>query len=1219
MKIRNRDGEECQISYNEIKIRIESLCTPEELKVLDIDRVVIQTINGIYDGITTSELDELSASVCAHLQSVHYMYDTLAGKILASNMHKNIRRLVSRNTFSGKIEHIEAARPKTFNDRFLEFVRKHSASLDTALDYKRDYNHNYFSTKTLQRAYLMHVDGQVIETAQDMWMRVAVAINCRSSIEDSSQVMRNICECYDNMSLGYFTHASPTLFNAGTRFEQMSSCYLLGTEDSINGIFKTISDCAMISKWAGGIGVHVSNIRAKGSLIESTNGRSDGIVPMLKVYNETARYCNQSGKRKGSIAIYLEPWHADVWEFLELRQNTGAETERARDLFMALWVPDEFMRRVRDGGDWFLMSPDKCPGLCDVYGKEFEDLYAKYVEEKRYIKKMPARTLWQHILKNLIETGTPYILFKDHVNRRTNHANLGTIRSSNLCVAPETRVLTSNGYRFIKELKDQEVEVWNGNTWSKTIIRQTGVDQPLLKVAFSNNEILECTPYHKFYVLARSVPADVPSDDGGWEAAGGKTKVAQGYALRVVRACDLKPGMEIQRLDAPVVVDPNARTGFKYAYTHGLFCAEGTYEGDFDTDMYEPRQCAFAPSEDSRVCKRHIWQECGCSDLAVDEEKRALATMNPAKCQALMAVRKPRISLYGEKKKLLEFVERRLDLEPYTDDAHDKITTCLPFDIAPKYFVPLGYTNDIKLRWFEGLCDGDGTIARNQGYNTLQVGSSELPFLREVRLMLNTLGVDPKISLSHEASEAHIMPDGHGGEKAYPRRACWRLLLTSADLVKLRTMGFAPKRLHMDNIPAEAPGDRRRHVQIVDIMDTGRTDDTYCFNEPLEHRGVFNGILSGQCAEICEYSDKDTYAVCNLASIAVNRYLEEDAVTGKLRYNHDRLHDIAKQLTRNLNKIIDWNMYPTPETLKSNMSTRPIGIGIQGVGDLFCRLKLAYDDPSAAQLEAEVMETIYHGALEASIELAQIDGPYPAYTGSPFSKGVLQFDMDWPSVHHRSSESKWNWTELKERLRLHGARNSLLTALMPTASTSQLLGNCEAFEPFHANVFKRTTIAGEFMVINKFLMKDLMDIGVWSDAMREALLRSDGSVQQLPGVPDEIRKVYKTVWEVPQRAVIDHAVCRAPYVDQSQSMNLFFAQPDALKLSSALLYGWSQGLKTGCYYLRSRPATEAIKYGLIGSTIPARVSGALPDEKKKVEDVSGPVCTRDEGCIMCSA
>lgn len=820
MKVRNRDGQECQISYDEIKHRIETLCTDEERKHLDIDKIVIQTINGIYDGITTSELDELSAGVCANLQSLHYLYDSLAGKILASNSHKNVRRLLAAAgfascTFSNKIAYMEAANPGTFNTTFLSFVQRFASELDTTVDYGRDLLHNYFSIRTLQRAYLMQVKDQVVETAQDMWMRVAVAVHCKppAGAADSAEVALALAkECYEAMSRGLYTHASPTLFNAGTAYEQMSSCYLLGTEDSIGGIFKTISDSAQISKWAGGIGVHVSNIRSKGSRITSTNGRSDGIIPMLKVYNETARYCNQSGKRKGSIAVYLEPWHADVWEFLELRQNTGAETERARDLFLALWVPDEFMARVRDGEDWYLMSPDRCPGLTDAVGEEFTRLYNSYVERGLYVRKLPARMLWQHVLKNLIETGTPYILFKDHVNCKTNHQNLGVIKSSNLC------------------------------------------------------------------------------------------------------------------------------------------------------------------------------------------------------------------------------------------------------------------------------------------------------------------------------------------------------------------------------------------------------------------------------AEIAEYSDKDTYAVCNLASIAVSRFLKKDD-TGSFRYDFDALHAVAKQVTVNLNRIIDQNMYPTPETRRSNMSTRPIGIGIQGLGDLYCMLKLGYEDEASMHLDAEIMETIYHGALEASVELAERDGAYECFAGSPFSRGVLQFDMGWPQhrVHH--APGRWDWDALKARVRVTGTRNSLLTALMPTASTSQILGNCECFEVFHANVFKRTTIAGEFMVINRYLMQDLMDIGMWSDAMRSQLLKSDGSVQNIPGIPDSLRRAYKTVWEVPQRSILDHATFRAPFVDQSQSMNLFFAQPNAQKLSSALLYGWAQGLKTGCYYLRSRPAVEAIKYSLLGASDGGALVSTSSRTGQKLDGQSsgtattseGTFCTRAEGCVMCSS
>lgn len=786
MRVRNREGDSVAISYDEIKTRITRLCSPEELTHVDVDKVVIQTINGIYDGITTWELDELSARVCAALQSVHCDYDNLAAKITVSNMAKSMRRKLEAagfsSTFSGKVAFVASQMPKTFDVRFETFVRDNAAELDAMLNYSRDSTHSYFALRTMERSYLMRVDDLCVESPQDMWMRVAVSVSFDRTNTPLPEMMAAIKASYDSMSLGFFTHATPTLFNAGMRFQQCSSCYLLGTDDSLSGIFKTISDCAQISKWAGGIGVHMSNVRAKGTRIKSTNGTSDGIIPMLKVYNEMTRYCNQAGRRKGSLAAYLEPWHADVWEFVELRRNTGAETERARDIFLALWVPDEFMRVLLEDGEWHLMTPDVCPGLVDAVGDDFTQLYRRYIAEGRFVRKVLARDLWQHIINCQLETGTPYIMYKDHVNRKCNQQNVGTIRSSNLC------------------------------------------------------------------------------------------------------------------------------------------------------------------------------------------------------------------------------------------------------------------------------------------------------------------------------------------------------------------------------------------------------------------------------AEITEYSDTENYAVCNLASIAVNRFLSEDTHT----YDYEALKETAKRVTYNLNRVIDMDAYPTPETRRSNTALRPIGIGLQGLGDLYCLLKLPYDSAEAMSLDAAITETIYYGALEASIELAERDGPYERFAGSPTSKGYLQFDL-W---NHEPTSDRWDWDAMKARVVESGMRNSMLVALMPTASTSQILGNCECFEPFQSNVFKRSTLAGEFLVVNRYLMRDLMALGLWDENMRRELLTANGSVQNIDAVPAALKAVYKTVWEVPQRAIIDHAVARAPYVCQSQSMNLFMSTPSFQKLSSALIYSWRNGLKTGMYYLRSAAAVEAIKYGVssYASTAPT-------------------VCSRkgDPGCTMCSA
>jgi ribonucleoside-diphosphate reductase alpha chain len=832
MKVIGRDGSERPVSFDAIKERIVRLMTDHGLDsimdTVDVDRIVIQTISGMYDGISTSELDDLSARICATMQSVHFDYDTVAACIAMSDKAKRVRHLMesrgyASQSFSSKMAFLEECGGVKLGASFARFVKTHADALDAMIVPARDIQrHGYFAFRTMERSYLLRSfdDDIVIESPQDMWMRVAICVNDVG--DDGEALLPRIRECYDDMSLGRYTHATPTLFNAGTAHPQCSSCYLLGTEDSMDGIWTTIKNAAMISKWAGGIGVHVSNVRAKGARIHSTNGLSDGIVPMLRCYNDMVRYCNQAGRRKGSIAVYLEPWHADTWDFCELRRNTGSETERARDIFLALWVPDEFMLRVEADAPWFFMSPDTSPGLVDAVGEDFSALYNSYVDAGKYLKSVPARKLWQHIITCQLETGTPFIMYKDHVNRKCNQKNVGTIRSSNLC------------------------------------------------------------------------------------------------------------------------------------------------------------------------------------------------------------------------------------------------------------------------------------------------------------------------------------------------------------------------------------------------------------------------------AEITEFSSSESYAVCNLASIAVPSFVLRDADGAAVGVDHPALHECAKRITYNLNNVIDTSMYPVPETRGSNMQLRPIGIGVQGLGDLYCMLSVVYDDERAVRLDAEIMETIYHGAIEASVELAAVHGPYEHFHSSPISEGLFQFDL-WNQHHDKATElsGRYDWDAMREDIRRHGVRNSMLTALMPTASTSQILGNSECFEPIQSNIFKRSTLAGEFLVVNRHLMRTLIDMGLWTPDLRARLMASDGSVQGLEDVPEHVRLLYRTVWEIPQRSIIDHAAARGPFVCQSQSMNIFMTQPSFSKLSSALMHGWRLGLKTGMYYLRTRAAVEATRVGAAAARQPsATASAAAPTEgtntdagpdrdanaKKKEGGGGGGAyeCT-DEVCVMCSS
>jgi ribonucleotide reductase alpha subunit len=671
------------------------------------------------------------------------------------------------------------------------------------------------------------------------------------------------------------------------------NCFLIANkEDSIDGIYDTVKECARISKWAGGIGLHIHDVRANKSHIRGTNGTSDGIIPMLRVYNSTARYVNQAGRRKGSIAVYLEPWHADILDFLEIRLNQGDEEARCRDLFSAMWIPDLFMKRVESGGNWSLFCPDQAKGLSDVYGKEFEDLYEKYETEGLARKVVPASEVWKAIIKSQSETGTPYMLYKDACNEKSNHKHVGTIKSSNLCVAPETKILTSKGQQIISELVDQDVEVWNGDEFSNVTIRQTGKNQKLLTVKTSKGLELRCTPYHKFWIVGHSEP---------------------------IEAQNLEKGMETIRYSLP---------------------------DDNDT--------------------------------------------------------------------------------------------------------------------------------------------------------------------------------------------------------------------HFD--------------KIVSVEDLGETSDTFCFNEPLKHRGIFNGILTGNCTEILEYTDKDETAVCNLASIALPKYVDVE----KKEFNHEELHRVTKMVTRNLNKVIDKNFYPTENGERSNMRHRPIGIGVQGLADVFIMLRMSFGSEESRKLNRDIFETIYHASLESSCELAEMYGTYETFKGSPFSQGILQFDM-WDRDPKFSG--RYDWNAMRELVK-KGTRNSLLLAPMPTASTSQILGNNECFEPYTTNIYLRRTLAGEFVVVNKHLVNDLKERGLWSKEMKDLMVKANGSVQNIIDIPDDLKELYKTVWEMSQKTIIDMAADRGVYIDQSQSMNLFVESPTLSKLSSMHMYAWKTGLKTGMYYLRSKAKARPIQFSL---------------------------------------
>lgn len=784
MYVLKRDGRKELVKFDKITARIKKMCYGLNPLVVP-EKVAMRVIEGLYDGVTTSALDNLAAEVAATNTITHPDYALLASRIAVSNLHKNTHK-----SFSATVEDLyNYIDPKTGENASLiaedvyQIVQEKKEILDSTIIYDRDFRYDFFGFKTLERSYLLRINGEVVERPQQMLMRVSLGIH-KNDIDA-------VVETYNYLSEGWFTHATPTLFNSGTPKPQMSSCFLLKTQDdSIEGIYDTLKQTAQISQSAGGIGLSIHDIRATGSYIKGTNGTSNGIVPMLRVFNDTARYVDQGGgKRKGSFAVYLEPWHADVFDFLDLRKNTGKEEQRARDLFYALWIPDLFMKRVEANGDWTLMCPHECPGLSDVHSEEFEALYTKYEQEGKGRKTIKAQDLWFKICESQIETGTPYMLYKDAANSKSNQKNLGTIKSSNLCT------------------------------------------------------------------------------------------------------------------------------------------------------------------------------------------------------------------------------------------------------------------------------------------------------------------------------------------------------------------------------------------------------------------------------EIMEYTAKDEVAVCNLASIALPKFVKDGA------FDFDKLFEVTYRAAKNLDKVIDENYYPVPEARNSNMRHRPVGLGVQGLADAFILLRYPFESAEAKQLNKDIFETIYYAAVTASKDLAKENGPYQTFKGSPMSKGEFQFDM-WGV----KPSDRWEWDILREEVKEHGVRNSLLVAPMPTASTAQILGNNECFEPYTSNVYTRRVLSGEFIIVNKHLLRDLVKLGLWNDNLKNQLMGANGSVQNIDEIPQNIKDLYKTTWEISQKTLIDMAADRGAYIDQSQSLNIFMENANFSKLTSMHFYGWKAGLKTGMYYLRTKAATDAIKFTLDKSAM------AAPKAKTEEERQAEIACSLDdpENCEMCS-
>jgi ribonucleoside-diphosphate reductase alpha chain len=1152
MYVTKRSGEREIVAFDKILQRIKKLGQEANIRI-NYTALVMKVIDQLYDGISTTKIDELSAEQCASMASTHHDYNILAGRIVVSNHHKNTTESFSsvmKSLYNYLDKH--GKQSPLVSKELYDFVLANGDELDAMCDYSRDYLIEYFGFKTLDRAYLIKIDKITVERPQHMWLRVAVGIHCGTALDHGLPfAMDHIKKTYDLMSQKYFTHATPTLFNAGTPHQQLSSCYLLAMEnDSMEGIYNTLKDCALISKWAGGIGLHIHNVRASGSHIRGTNGTSTGIVPMLRVFNNTAKYVDQGGKRNGSFAIYLEPWHADIELFLQMRKNHGDEELKARDLFYALWIPDLFMKRVKEDGMWTLMCPDECPGLADVYGDEFDKLYIEYETTRKCRKTVKARDLWFQVLDAQMETGTPYLCYKDAANKKSNQQNVGTIKSSNLCVAPETKILTDKGHIEIQSLVGEKVNVWNGDQFSEVEVVKTGENQELIDVYTSDGCKLSCTKYHKFYI---------------------QTTYSK-KSVKIVEAQDLKPDDKIIKCEYPVI-DGNEK--MLHAYTHGFFCGDGTY----GNNNMEQTKCKFKCLEGHYYCKRHIDYEIDIEKLQNDEQ------IDKEYCNGISYSKKPIVYLYDEKKLLLDHMDYRS-----VSENGNRLVLQLPLDISEKFFVPINAPLIDKMQWFSGYCDADGTIANNGDNQQLQMASINYEFLLNIKMMLQTCGVNAKLRKNKDSGTSYL-PDGKGGHKDFATQTIYRLLITSGDLVKLLKIGFNPKRLKINELN-QPNRSANQFVKIEKVIDESRISDTYCFTEPLRHAGVFNGIITSQCSEIIEYSDATESAVCNLASIALPAFYNSTTKT----YDYEKLHDVTRTITYNLNRVIDINYYPTPKTERSNKRHRPIGLGVQGLSDVFMMMDIPFASDEAKLVNKMIFETIYHAALTESCAIAKVDGPYETFVGSPASKGQLQFDL-WGK---EPLADRYDWTTLKSDIMTYGIRNSLLLAPMPTASTSQILGYNECIEPITSNIYSRRTIAGEFIMANKYLMNDLIRLDLWNEKIKNSMVANHGSIQHIDAIPQDIKEKYKTVWEIPMRAVIDMAADRGAYICQSQSLNLWVEAPDYSTLTSMHFYAWSKGLKTGIYYLRRRGRHQAQQF-------------TIEPEKKDAGEQS------EEICEMCSA
>lgn len=1078
MKVLTKSGVLEEVDFNKIVNRLQDLCNIQGLRKLDLDvtQIAQHAIKMMVDGISTMELDDISSNYCAASMSKNLDFGELASRIEMDNIHRQtledyVCAVDDMRSYSHQGRSVDILNPL-----LVKAVHLHGERLQREIDYSRDYHYDYFGIKTLKKSYLIshrNDSGAVVkERPQHMCMRVAIGIHLNLLGENgwSEDVLENVVTTYKALSLKKYTHATPTLFNAGTCRQALSSCFLLSVDDSIEDIYGTLAKTAYISKWSGGIGVHVSQVRAKNAIIASTNGHTEGIVPMLGMFNKSALYISQGGnKRKGSIAVYIEMWHADIEDFLDLKKPLGDENLRARDLFLALWVCDLFMERLSESIHtnkpikWSLFCPSRAPGLADVYGDEYKKLYLSYESDKLYSRQVDIQELWDRVMTVQMESGVPYVSFKDHVNRKNNQNNLGTIKSSNLCVSGDTRIMVRDEYNKricmpeISTCVGREVHVWNGREWSPTIIVQTSADpKPMMLIKFSNGCHLKCTPYHRFYISKESVS--------------------------VVNAWGLQIGDRLEHWDIPYPRIPSDNQCNSIYYLAGMY-----YAGKFPSGKVFVSHNA---SSIKRLTKDIPWVKTPDGHVCeVDySDNNIHGTMRE-------------ILDKGDVSKRISFVAGVVDV--------------------------CGHMNESSLRIILSHVDE----------------STRPSAVHHLSLILTTLGIFPRATKNGDGLTLSMW-DTH------------ELFV----VLGMRTAIIKPISYELT---------RSHRAVTVTGVEFCNPEPTYCFKESKRSRGMFSGVVAGNCNEINIYTDRDNIGVCNLASLCLSKFVKNG------KFNFKELHSIAKLAVRNLNNVIDNNVYPVQEGEYSDRVNRPIGLGVQSLAKTFMKLGMPFTSEPARTLNRQVFETIYHAAIEASCELAKMHGPYENYGTSMMASGKMQFDL-WGVT----PSDLWDWNALRLKVKDHGVRNSLLIALMPTASTAQIMGNTESFEPITSNIYARATLSGTFQCVNKYLIKDLQRLGLWSESMRASIIHDGGSVQNIASIPSNIKQIYQTVWEIKQKDLIDMEADRNAYVCQSTSSNRYLQKPTFGKLKAMHLYAWKKGLKTGMYYLRSKAAAEAVKFTL---------------------------------------